>query len=392
MEAAVDIIEQSSNTKHTNNNDRTPFLQLLAEYDFPQPQRGDILQGEILRVEPDVLYVDVGSKRDALVPHDEVSQLDETFLQSLSQGDEVPVYVTRTPVGDAPLLVSLERGLQQLDWERAEKLQANDETAECEIVNHNKGGLVAQFGRIQGFVPNSHIPELHSIHSHHERQRYKVSQIGETRPLKIIELTPRQERLVLSATAVQKEQRRAYLQTLTPGQIVTGKVVRLKSYGAFVDIGNEMTGLLHISKIAWQHLGHPAEVLTIGEELELMVDSVDVERQRLSLNRRELLPGPWQQFAAQYQVADLVEGEVMTLVDFGAFVRLPLDIEGLLHHSEMNIPAGSTVADILQPGDHILVRIINLEPDEQRLGLSMRRVSAAEEMTWLATREEYGNE
>lgn len=362
---------------------RSPFSQLLDEFDYPKPQRGDILQGEILRIEEDVLFVDVGSKRDAMVPHDEVSQLDETLLQNLSQGDEVPVYVKRTPIDDEHLLVSLERGLQQLDWEEAQALQAKDETVELKVVNYNKGGLTVAFNAIQGFVPNSHIPEFRRIQNRNERQQFKAKQIGKTRLLKIIEVDSRQHRLVFSATAVQKEQRQQKLQSLTPGEVVAGKVIAIKKYGAFVDIGQDLVGLLHISKIDWQHIAHPSEILSVGEEIELMVDDIDVARERLSLNRKALMPDPWQQFAQNNEVGDLVEGEVTTVVDFGAFVMLAAGIEGLLHQNEINIPPEGETADVLQPGDAVVMRIIKIEPGRKRLGLSMRRVSAGEESAWL---------
>lgn len=366
-----------------NGNGRTLFMQLLDEFDYPQPKRGDLLMGEILRINEDVLFVDVGSKRDALVPHEEVSQFEEDLLKDLALGDEVPVYVTRTPVGNQQLLVSLDRGLQKLDWDRAEKLAAADKAIELTIVNHNKGGLVVDFGRIKGFVPNSHIPEIRSTYTETERRQYKAQQIGTARLLKIIEINPRQERLVLSATAVQQEQRQQRLQALSIGEIVTGKVVTLKKYGAFIDINNGLTGLLHISKIAWEQIDHPADRLTIGDEINLKIDNVDIERERISLNRKALLPSPWEQFMTAHKAGDLIEGQVTAVVDFGAFVKLPENVEGLLHQSEMDIPHNDTPADVLRPGDTVLVRIMSIEPDRQRLSLSMRRVSATEEILWM---------
>lgn len=385
MQAPLTVEKQYPITNpHRDEETRSPFSRLLDEYDFPQPQRGDILEGEILRIDEDVLYVDVGSKRDALVPHEEISRLDSALLEGLSRGDEVPVYVTRTPVGDEQLLVSLERGLQKLDWERAEELQAGDEVIELDVTGFNKGGLVVKFGRIEGFVPNSHVPELRHAGRQKELQAYKAQQIGSTRALKIIEVDRKERRFVLSAKSAQREQREQQLKALTPGDVVAGEVVNLKKYGAFVEIGTGLTGLLHVSKIAWERVENPADVLTIGEELELIVDDVDVARERISLNRKALMPDPWEQFLTSHEVDDLIEGEVRALVDFGAFISLAPGVEGLLHHSEINLPYGGSVADVLQPGDVVLVRIINVEPDRQRVGLSMRRVSAAEEVDWMS--------
>jgi small subunit ribosomal protein S1 len=379
-----ELEKQVSSPEHSNGNGRSPFKQLLDEYEFPQPQRGDIIQGEIMRLEEDVVFVDVGSKRDAMVPYDEISQLDEEFLDDLDRGDEVPVYVTRTPVGDEPLLVSLEQGLKQEDWERAERLMDKDETIELKITNHNKGGLVGEYGRLQGFVPNSQIPELRQNRNKTYRQKYKIKQIDTTIPVKIIELNPKQERFVLSATAVRREQRQRQLRELQEGTVVEGTIVNLKKYGAFVDIGDGLTGLLHISKIAWQHLDHPADVLAQGDEIEVVVEKIDVDRERISLNRKELLPQPWEKFSETHDTGDLLEGEVTSILEYGAFVKVAPDVEGLLHQNEMNIPYGGSVNDILRVGETVLVRIVSIDSDRQRLSLSMRRVSMSEEIDWMS--------
>lgn len=369
-------------------NGRTPFLELLDEYDFPRPQKGDILRGEILRIENDVVYVDVGSKRDALVPHSEVQELDDDLLEALSTGDEVPVYVTRTPLGDQQLIVSLERGLQELDWERAEVLEATGETIELQVIGHNKGGLVVEFGRVRGFVPNSHVPKIRNLRNKQEQLRQKAQMAGSTLPLKIIEVNSQRDRLVLSATAAQREQRQQQLQALQPGEVITGEVINLKSYGAFIDLGQGVVGLLHISKIAWEHIDHPSSMLSEGDTIEVLIDDVDIERERVSLNRKALLPGPWEQFTADHEVGDLLPGQVTAVVDFGAFVGFPEGVEGLLHKNEIHLPPHGDPADVLKSGDEVLVRVTNIEPKRQRLGLSMRRVSAAEELEWMAAKQE----
>ena len=381
MEAIIQL-EQSLSPQQTQNG-RIPFKQLLNEYEYPQPKQGDIIKGEILRIDEDVLYVDIGAKRDAIVPYEEVNQLDEELLDDLSTGDEVPVFVTRTPLGEEELWVSLERGLQQYDWERAEKLAAQAETIELLVIKQNKGGLIVEFGRLEGFVPNSHLPDIRHNHNSQFRQKYKAKKIGTTIPLKMIEVNPSQKRFVLSAMAAQKEQRQARLQALEEGEIITGKVVGLKEYGAFIDIGDGLKGLLHITNIMWDRLNHPADVLNVGDAIKVMVENVDLARERISLNRKLLLPVPWQKFAADYDVGDLVEGEVVAIVDFGAFIKISAGVEGLLHKNELYRPQDDAVEDILQVGDSVLVRIISLDAGKKRLGLSMRQVSATEEVAWM---------
>ena len=382
------MMANTEQTNSTNGNEHTPFFDLIEEYDFPQPQRGDIIHGEILRIDRDVVFIDIGSKRDAMVPYQEVAQLDDEFLENLSTGDTVPVYVTRTPVGSEQLLVSLERGLQELDWERAAKLHEDDTTVELKIVNYNKGGFVVEFGRIQGFVPNSHIPTIQNVYNHDQRTSYKSKQVDNTIKLKIIELDPQRERFVLSAKSAQKDQRKELLSSLSIGDKFTGTVVNLKHYGAFIDIGDGLVGLLHISRMAWEHINKPDDLFSVGDEVEVLVDKIDVEKEKISLNRKALLPSPWQTFADKQAAGDLVEGEVTAVVDFGAFVRVDEGIEGLLHKNEMNVPNDADPSDALAEGDVILVRIVQIDVEQERLSLSTRRVTASEEISWMHSRQE----
>ncbi len=376
------------NNGNENDNGHQSFFDLIEEYDFPQPKRGDIIQGEILRIDEDVVFVDIGSKRDAMVPHQEIQQLDAAFLKTLSTGDTVPVYVTHTPVGNEQLVVSLERGLQERDWERAAELQKNDETIELDVVNYNKGGLVVEFGRIQGFVPNSHIPTIQNVYNHDQRTSAKGKLVGSSLNLKIIELDPARERFVLSAKSAQNEQRQEQLEELAVGDRVKGKVVNMKPYGAFIDIGNGVVGLLHVSRMAWEHIEHPRDLFAVGDEVEVVIDKVQADKEKVSLNRKVLLPSPWQTFAEQWDAGDLLEGKVTAVVDFGAFVRVAEGVEGLLHKNEMSLPGDAEPSMALSEGDVILVRLVQIDAAQERLSLSTRRVTAAEEIRWMQAHQE----
>lgn len=382
--------QTQSNANNGNENENGPpsFFDLIEAYDFPQPKRGDIIQGEILRIDEDVVFIDIGSKRDAMVPHQEIQQLDAAFLKTLSTGDTVPVYVTHTPVGNEQLVVSLERGLQERDWERAAELQKNDETIELDVVNYNKGGLVVEFGRIQGFVPNSHIPTIQNVYNHDQRTSAKGKLVGSSLNLKIIELDPARERFVLSAKSAQNEQRQEQLEELAVGDRVKGKVVNMKPYGAFVDIGNGVVGLLHVSRMAWEHIEHPRDLFAVGDEVEVVIDKVQADKEKVSLNRKVLLPSPWQTFAEQWEVGDLLEGKVTAVVDFGAFVRVADGVEGLLHKNEMTLPNDAEPRLALTEGDVILVRLVQIDAAQERLSLSTRRVTAAEEIRWMQAHQE----
>lgn len=365
------------------------WTELLAHYDYPHPRRGEILTGEIMRIEKDALFVNVGSKRDAIVPHNELAELDDALLNHLTRGDSVPVYVLRTPVGNQELLVSLEKGLQQLDWERAEELLASEEIVDCLVVGHNKGGLLVEFGRLRGFVPNSHEPDLKRIHDANKRMTARQKKIGDTLSLKVIEIDRPRERLIMSATAVRQEQRRQQLQEFQEGQVVSGEVVNLTSYGAFIDLGH-VSGLLHISKISWGNIDHPSAALQVGDEVQVRIDKIDRHRERLSLNRKSLLPGPWEQFVAHHVEGELVEGTVTAVTDFGAFVLVAQDVEGLVHISEIDDQYLERPESVVQPGDVVLTRILSIDLDRERLGLSMRRVSSDEQVAWMLRQQEKG--
>lgn len=379
---------EATNSTHNNSNDQTPFFELIEAYDFPQPKRGDIIHGEILRIDNDVVFIDIGSKRDAMVPHQEIAQLDDEFLRTLSAGDTVPVYITHTPVGSEQLIVSLERGLQELDWERAVKLQAEDATVELKVVNYNKGGVVVEFGRIQGFVPNSHIPAIQNVYSHDQRTSAKSKLVDSSLNLKIIEIDPTRERFVLSAKSAQNEQRQERLEALSVGERLTGQVVNMKPYGAFIDIGDGVVGLLHVSRMAWEHIDDPHDLFAVGDEVEVLIDKVVVDKEKVSLNRKALLTSPWETFEEQWSAGDLLEGEITAVVDFGAFVRVADSVEGLLHKNEMNIPSDADPSEALSEGDVILVRLVQIDTAQERLSLSTRRVTAAEEISWMQTRRE----
>ena len=359
------------------------FAELLDTYEPVLPQRGQYITGTVLSVEDNMILADVGAKRTAIVPPQEIARLDEVQLASIKAGDEVMLYVTRTPSGEDELQVSLERGLQYQDWQQAMALLESEETVDLTVVGHNSGGILVQFERLQGFIPNSHLPEIQHLHNKQAQSTAKSKMVGSVLPVKALEVNSQRKRLVFSARAAMPERRQQRLQELLEmeGEIVTGTVANLVDYGAFVALeGAE--GLLHISEIAWHQVRKPSDVLQTGEEIKVKILSVDVDRERVSLSRKALLPNPWQQFAADHKVGDLLEVTVTNVADFGAFAVIQEGIEGLIHISEMYVAHDTKPADVISPGDTVLVRIVRLEPDRERIGLSQRQVSETEELEW----------
>jgi small subunit ribosomal protein S1 len=370
----------------TNGEDEASHFKKLLDFHDPKPlHRGQTVEGEIILLEENLAIVDVGAKRDAIVPPEEMVEVDESFLASLGEGDSVHVYVTRTPIGDEELLVSLDKGLRELDWERANEYLENQEPLELEVIGKNKGGLLVEFGRLQGFVPTSHIPRLRRLRNSGSLANQKAEFVGEEMLLNVIEVDRRRRRLVLSAKKAQKEFRERRLLELKTkeGEVISGRINNLVSFGAFVELDG-LEGLIHISEIAWQKVEEPAEWLTPGEEVDVKILSVDIEKERISLSRKALLPSPWESFAQSHAEGDLVEGVVSSVVDFGAFVLVAEGIEGLVHVSEIRGTQDFEPQDILYPDDRVLLRILQIDPQRQRLSLSQRRVRQNEEIAWIA--------
>jgi small subunit ribosomal protein S1 len=367
------------------------FEELLDDYDYEDPVKGQIIPGEVIQVDEDSILVDIGAKRDAIVPRKDLDRLDDEMLDSIKQGDQVPVYVMRTGNVGGDLLVSINRGLEQEDWERADKMLESGEAVELEIIGQNKGGVVVRYGRLRGFVPNSHIPDLRRDTDRDEMRSQKDELIGETLVVKVIEVNQPRRRLVLSSRAARQERRLHRLKELAEGTMVIGKVVNLVDFGAFVDLGG-VDGLIHISELDWSRVDHPSEVLELGQDVEVKITNVDVDRERISLSRKHLLDNPWDSMIDKYAAGDLVEGEITNVRDFGAFVMLPEGIEGLIHVSEIGIVGPGSPLDVVHPGDTVIARVLDIEPDRERISLSLSRVTKDEQLAYLERQEQANSE
>jgi len=359
-------------TENKMNENGMTMGELLEEYDFDRPQRGHFVQGEVVYIEDTVAFIDIGAKHDAVVTSKDLNQLDENFLDNISVGDEIPVYVTETPGFDGDLRVSIEKGLEQTDWQEADALLESSELTELPIVGQNKGGLLVEFGRLQGFVPNSLIPEIRRVGDPQARRSVKDEMTGDRLLLQVIEVDRQNRRLVLSAQAAQGERRRRRLEELEIGQEIIGRVTNLVKFGAFVDLGG-VDGLVHISNLAWHHVENPSDVLEPGEEVRVLIENVDVERERVGLNRKALLPNPIESFAEEHHAGDFVEGTVTDVKDFGAFVRLTDEIVGLVHVTEMAVTGATSAEDQPQPEDEVTAEILEIDVDRERVRLSLRR-------------------
>lgn len=356
------------------------FADLLNTYVYEEPHRGQILYGTILEKNRDEIILDVGLKRDAIVTRKDIQRLSEELLNSLEEGQEVATYVLQPHNDDGDLIVSINKALELEDWRRAQNLLDSDEVVEASVIDGNKGGVLVRFGRLTGFVPNSHL-ESNVTTSNDGR----TSLMGTTLQLKVIQVEQRRNRLILSERAARRAARNERLMQIEVGQVTKGKVVNLTDFGAFVDIGG-VDGMIHISNIDHRHVNHPGDVLSIGQEIDVRVDSVDVERERIALNRKAVLPDPWDTFSASYTTGELLSGVVTNVVDFGVFVAAPGGAQGLVHTSRMTSLGASTPRDMFREGDAILVRIVGIDTAQKHIELSIDDVTPEEQEKWMYER------
>jgi len=363
------------------------FQDFVDHYDVDKPQQGEILKGTILDIQENSILLDVGFKRDAIIPGQDLEKVDQELRQGLTVGDEIFVSVLRTPMGDDDLLVSLNKGLAFKTWIKAQELAQNDELVELEVIDQNRGGVLVAYENLQGFIPNSHIPSIRRGTSTQKAGEIKSELIGKSLPVKVIEVNQKERRLVFSARVAQRDQRQKRLNEIEIGSVFKSRIVNVVDFGFFVDLEG-VDGLVHKSEIDWDRVNNPSELYHVGDEVEVKVVGVDLEKERVSLSRKALLPNPWEKLAEKYKAGDLVEGNVVSVLDFGAFVELEKGLQGLIHVSEIGYATAEKPSDVVKKGDQVLVRIMAIEPARERVSLSMRRVPVSEQMDWMMNLED----
>jgi small subunit ribosomal protein S1 len=371
--------------------ERNEFAEMLDDYMYTSPYRGQILEGIVLEATHDEILLDVGLKRDAIVTRKDLNLLDDSLRDKIAVGQEILAYVLQPSNADGELIVSINKALELEDWRSAEKIMDAGETVEAKVIQDNRGGLLVSYGRLTGFVPQSHIISLPRFTSSDELEEAKRGLVGDSLLLKFIEIDRKRNRLILSERDARAQAQQSRISELEVGMKVTGRVVSIVKFGAFVDIGG-VDGLIHISKLDHRHINHPGEVVAVGDEVEVIIDSIEEDQQRISLNRVALLPNPWDEVMSEYNIGDLIQGMVSNVVDFGAFIQLPNGLQGLVHVSKMSSFGTSNPRNIVREGDVALVRIISIEPQEQRIGLSMDDVTIDEQEEWMHARGDENTE
>ncbi len=362
---------------------------LLEQHDYAQLEVGDIRPGIIVANTPQGLILDLGVKRDALVPPSDLAKLEPEEREALKVNDEVSVYIVNTDQPDS-LIASIHMARLNQDWIEAEELMKSGQIIEAEIIGYNKGGAIVPYGHLRGFVPISHLVDISPGMNDRKRQQRLAKLRGEKLPMKVIEVDRQRRRLVFSQRDAQKEweekRKGELLAQLQEGDRLKGRVSGLRDFGIFVDLGGA-DGLVHISELAWHRVDHPREVVKVGDEIEVVVLKLDRAGQRISLSRKRLLENPWSSVERRYKVNQLVEGTITRILDYGAFAEIEPGVEGLLHMSQLSRGNVEKVQEVIQEGETHLLRIVSIDPQRQRIGLSLKAVTTAEQIEWMAQRE-----
>ncbi|MGM7635401.1 30S ribosomal protein S1 [Bacillus sp. Hm123] len=333
---------------------------------------GDKVQATVVKVEEKQVQVEIeGSKKDGIIPISELSSLHvEKATDVVNEGDKLELLVTKEE--DDLYVLSKRKADADKAWEEMNKRFEAGEVFEAEIKEVVKGGLVVDLG-IRGFIPASLVED----HYVEDFEDYK----GKTLSLKIVELEQEKNRLILSHRAVldlmKSENKKKILSEIQAGDVLDGKVQRLTEFGAFVDIGG-VDGLVHISQLSHEHVDKPSDVIKEGQEVQVKVLSVDRDSERISLSIKETLPGPWTNIAEKAPIGSELTGNVKRLVSYGAFVEVFPGVEGLVHISQISNKHIGTPHEVLEEGQEVQVKVLDVNEEENRLSLSMKQLEEAE--------------
>jgi small subunit ribosomal protein S1 len=331
---------------------------------------GDIVEGTIVKVDRDEVLLDIGYKTEGVIPSRELSiKHDVDPNEVVKVGDEIEALVLQKEDKEGRLILSKKRAQYERAWGTIEQKKENDEVVEGTVIEVVKGGLIIDIG-LRGFLPAS-LVEMRRVR---DLQPY----VGKTLEAKIIELDKNRNNVVLSRRAwleqTQSEVRSEFLNKLVKGAVRTGVVSSIVNFGAFVDLGG-VDGLVHVSELSWKHIDHPSEVVEVGQEVTVEVLDVDLDRERVSLSLKATQEDPWRQFARTHQIGQVVPGRVTKLVPFGAFVRVQDGIEGLVHISELAERHVEIPEQVVQVGDELLVKVIDIDLERRRISLSLKQAN-----------------
>ena len=375
-------------------------------------RRGDVVEGVVMRADADGIFVNVGAKAEGVVPPGEMKTLDPAAREQISVGDDIVTFVVRPETAEDGAILSVDRAVGEQGWRVLEVAMESGEIIKGKILGFNRGGAIVEAEAVQGFVPISQlvsVPRAHFRTAQEQAERRRAAeqtatetesgeaeasptpappeqdpreeQIGKELELRVLEVNRSRNRAVFSERQAIQERRDAQkarlIEELREGEVRQGRVTGISSFGAFVDLGGA-DGLIHISELSWGQVGSPDEVVKVGDELNVYVLRVDAENKRIALSLRRLQPEPWETINERYQVDDIVDATVTKLTNFGAFARVEGAVEGLIHISELSARMISHPREVVSEGEAVRVKILRIEPERRRLGLSLKQAEDEE--------------
>ena len=347
------------------------------------PKRGEIRKGTVIRISSDEILIDIGYKNEGIVSQHEVSKLSDSELKALKSESQVMTYVLRGVNQDKPIVLSLLKAKEIQDWEQAKQRMIAKSIHTGDVLESNQGGVIVEVGNLRGFLPYSCMNVVRKVkYKNIDSTSRWNHMVGEQITYKILQVDKNRNKLIISERAAQKEVRKKrrenLLSNIEVNQACTGKVVSLEQFGAFVDIGG-IDGLMHKSEITWKRISHPSVVLNIGQEIEVLVVNLDLERERIELSLKALQQNPWDNIQEIFQEGQLAYATVNNVTKFGVFASLrDCDaIEGFVHITELSSSVVKHPEDVVTIGEEVIVRIINIDKDRQRIRLSLKEVRDA---------------
>ena len=391
----------TSQTGDADSNQDMNMAELLDSVEDIKPlRRGDIVEGMVMRADPDGILVNIGHKAEGIVPPRETRTLGENAYQNIDVGDQIVAFVIRPESGESAAILSIDRAVGERGWKTLEKLLEAAETVEGKILGFNRGGAIVEVEGVQGFVPMSQLVSVpRDVFSSNrqdsdeegpsegdaEPQAEETQEstgpsfddfVGDELKLKVLEVNRPRNRAIFSERQAVRERREAekakLIEELQVGEVRTGRVTGVSNFGAFVDLGGA-DGLVHISEMSWDNIRSPSDLVKVGDEVKVYVLKVDAENRKIALSLRRLEPEPWDTIHERFHVDDVVDGVVTKLTNFGAFARIEGSVEGLIHISELANRRIAHPRDVVQEGDEVKLKILRIEPERRRMGLSLRQ-------------------
>jgi small subunit ribosomal protein S1 len=335
-------------------------------------RRGEVVEGTIMGIQRDGVLVDMGAKSEGLIPANEMHSLGAAPLTKVAVGEKVLVYIMQPEADEGHVLLSIDKARGERGWRVLQTRFEENEAFEAEVTGFNKGGLLVNVEGVHAFVPLSQVV---GVRPEQEGEGGLASAVGKQLRLKVIEINRRRNRVILSERAALQEwrsqQKDRLLAELKEGEIRKGRVSSVRSFGVFIDLGGA-DGLAHLSEVSWDRNRTPEDMYRIGDEVDVFVMKVDPETKKIALSLRRAQPEAWDEIVDKYQVGRVVPGMVTKLVTFGAFARIEGPVEGLIHVSELVDRRIAHPKEVVREGDLLPLKIVRIERDRHRLGLSLR--------------------